>query len=177
MNTTQKSFAEAAEQIAFVSGMRVSKTNSKGKELFETPRDQAHLETLLDDDYQVVEEISAPSGKRAAGGKKRISKQEAAKLSDANLAESFGLPSELVSKGEGFTFKVKVEQFLEQPKRAPKVGNFPSTQVSYNGTRFCILFDASHDEGQELNCRLDSSVNPETGIAATRSGLTVTVIG
>lgn len=174
----EKSFAEAAEQILFVPNMKVVKTLKSGKQAIETVRDQAHLETLLDDDYEVMQDVTPPSGaNRAKGGKKRITKQEAAKLSDANLAESFGLPSELVAKGEGFTFKVKVEQFLEQQKRAPKVGTFPSTQVSYNGTRFCILFDAKHDEGQELSCMLESSIDPSTGIAATRSGLTVKVLG
>lgn len=168
-----KSFAVSTEQVVFIPGMQVTKQGKQPKEV----RDAGHLAELLDDDWTVVAQVTAPNARPNAGGKRRITKEQAAKLSDANLAESFGLPSELVSKGEGFIFKVKVEQFLEQPKRAPKVGNFPSTQVSYNGTRFCILFDSVHEEGAELNCRLDSSVNPETGIPATRSGLTVTVIG
>ena len=111
----------------------------------------------------------------STSGKRRITKEQAKAFSDANLSESFGLPSTLSSQPIGFTFQGKIISFIEQPKRNAK-GVFPSTQIEYNGTRFCILFDERHDENMTLNCKLADSGLRADGTPVTRSGKTVEVI-
>ena len=160
-----KSFATTTEQVAYTPGMIVIK-NDKRREV----KNAEHLSELLEDDWTIAVGVSRPS--TGSTGKRKISKAEAQRQSDANLSESFGIPSTLVAKGQGFEFRAKVVSFIEQPKRNGK-GVFPSTQVSYEGTPFCILFDGTHDIGVELNCRLDAAPLNDQGVPVTRSGLTV----
>ena len=160
------------EQLIFTAGMQVT-LNGQTKDV----QNADHLALLIDAGWQVVEKVTAPNaGNKTKGGKRRLTKAEAITLSDANLSESFGLPTSLASKGENFTFKVVVTDLLEMQKRLPKVGTFPGTQVEFEGAKFCILFDAKHDIGNELNCVLKSSFDETTQTYRTNSKLTVEVV-
>lgn len=152
------------EQTIFVAGMKVS-LNGQTKDV----QNADHLALLVDAGWQPVAQVVAPRANRneAPPKKRHISDQEAKNITDKNLAESLGIPSELVAKGENFTFKAKKLGNIAQISR--RTGNeFATCQLEYNGNKFCVLATGK-TTGDEMTCRLDAT-------DATRSGLTVTVI-
>lgn len=161
---------------SFIFETGVKMINAIGKKAI--PADQNELDAYLEQGYDIDPTGIQPKAnvtppKKTTTGKRHVSKAEARAISDANLAESLGMPSAIEKLGLGAKFDAKVLSFIEQPKKSGK-GVFMSTQIESEGTKFCILYQDAHEVGNVLKCKLESSER-EDGTFATRSKLTVTV--
>lgn len=111
---------------------------------------------------------SGNAGRKTPGGLRILTPEQAKKLQDLNLQNSFGLPSELAEMGEGYEDVVSVIAIVEKDKKNGK-GTFPALQVEWNGTAFLTLYNGKAIAGDVPRFRLDAT-------EATRSGLTLTLI-
>lgn len=111
---------------------------------------------------------NSSSGGKTPGGLRILTPEQAKKLHDLNLQNSFGIPSGLAEMGEGYEDVVTVLAIVEKDKKSGK-GTFPALQVEWNGTAFLILYDGKSIAGDAVSFRLDAT-------EATRSGLTLTLI-
>lgn len=140
----------------------------KGNET-KTANSEAQLAAFEKAGFTRKSETPTPPPSAAKGGKRRLTPEEANRMADANLSEGFGMPSDLALMGEGYEDTLTITDLIEQVSK--KTGQkFPSTQVDWMGTKFCILFNRGHVPGGVIRFRL-------TATDATRSGLTVTEVG
>ena len=135
-----------------------------------TANNEAQFNAFSKQGYKPKAETPAQNSgnaKKTRGGLRILTPEQAKALQDANLENSFGMPSGLAEMGEGHTDVVTVLAIVEKDKKNGK-GTFPALQVEWEGTAFLILYDGKSVEGDVLSFRLDAT-------EATRSGLTVTL--
>lgn len=141
-----------------------------------TASNEAQLNAFTRQGYALESEKPEPQKekKNGNGGKRRLSYEEAVRMSDRQLAESFGMPSELEAlckdaRDNGYVYEdtLTIVDCIEQISKKTSLP-FPSTQVDWNGQLFCVLFDRSHivGEARSFSC-------PESD--KTKSGFTVSV--